>query len=75
MQEFLHSPIYPVMVVSYEMAVRYSEDLHKIKFDLMVCDEAHRLKSNTIKTTSVSYRVIEYIVKMYVYHQGKTADI
>lgn len=62
------------MVVSYEMAVRYSEDLHKVKFDLMVCDEAHRLKSNTIKTTSVSYRLIECIVEMYTCHQGITAN-
>ncbi|PIK49390.1 putative DNA repair and recombination protein RAD54B [Apostichopus japonicus] len=52
-KEFQISTIYPVMVVSYEMMVRYADDIRKIKFDLMVCDEAHRLKNNTIKTTSL----------------------
>ncbi|PIK38731.1 putative DNA repair and recombination protein RAD54B [Apostichopus japonicus] len=52
-KEFQISTIYPVMVVSYEMMVRYADDIRKIKFDLMVCDEAHRLKNNTIKTTSI----------------------
>lgn len=50
-QEFMYSPIYPVMVISYEMFVRYIEDIKKIKFNLVICDEAHRLKNSTIKTT------------------------
>ena len=52
-QEFLHSPVFPVMVISYEMFVRYVEDIRKIKFDLVICDEAHRLKNAAIKTTMV----------------------
>ncbi|XP_046840079.1 DNA repair and recombination protein RAD54B-like [Xenia sp. Carnegie-2017] len=50
-EEFLRSPVFPVMVISYEMFVRYVEDMRKIKFDLVVCDEAHRLKNTAIKTT------------------------
>lgn len=49
----MYSPIYPVMVISYEMFVRYIEDIKKIKFNLVICDEAHRLKNSTIKTTMV----------------------
>ena len=41
------------MVISYEMFVRYVEDMRKIKFDLVICDEAHRLKNAAIKTTMV----------------------
>jgi DNA repair and recombination protein RAD54B len=41
------------MVISYEMFVRYVEDIKKIKFDLVICDEAHRLKNAAIKTTMV----------------------
>ena len=52
--EFLSSPIYPVMVISYEMLVRCIDDVRKVNFDLIVCDEGHRLKNAGIKTTSVS---------------------
>ncbi|XP_071950121.1 DNA repair and recombination protein RAD54B-like isoform X2 [Antedon mediterranea] len=51
-QEFLHSPIYPVMIISYEMFVRSLEDVKRCKFDIMICDEGHRLKNTAIKTTT-----------------------
>ncbi|CAI4229482.1 unnamed protein product [Auanema sp. JU1783] len=35
----------PYMIMSYEMAARYAEKLIPIRFDIMVCDEAHRLKN------------------------------
>ena len=54
LQEFANSPIYPVIIISYEMFVRSVEDIRKISFDLIVCDEGHRLKNTNIKTTSVS---------------------
>ena len=36
------------------MFLRTYEVLSKVSFDLMVCDEGHRLKNAAIKTTSVS---------------------
>ncbi|XP_063869839.1 DNA repair and recombination protein RAD54B-like isoform X1 [Scylla paramamosain] len=41
----------PVMIISYEMFLRNSEVIEKIGFDLIICDEAHRLKNPAIKTT------------------------
>ncbi|XP_022085624.1 DNA repair and recombination protein RAD54B-like [Acanthaster planci] len=52
-QEFASSPIYPILIISYEMFVRSIEDIRKINFDLIVCDEGHRLKNTNIKTTSL----------------------
>ena len=41
------------------MFVRNISLLHKVKFDLLVCDEGHRLKNSNIKTASVSFFVVE----------------
>ena len=68
LQEFARSAIYPVMVVSYEMLLRYISDVQNIRFDLIICDEAHRLKNCSIKTTAVSTLVscLPYIVKLWI---------
>ena len=42
-----------MIVINYEMFLRCVEDIKNVKFDLVVCDEAHRLKNNVIKTTTV----------------------
>ena len=42
-----------MVIVSYEMFLRTHELLKTIKFDVIVCDEGHRLKNNSTKTTSV----------------------
>ncbi|XP_064461046.1 DNA repair and recombination protein RAD54B-like isoform X2 [Ornithodoros turicata] len=50
---FLRQPsLYPVLILSYEMCVRCAESLSNVTFDLLVCDEAHRLKNANIKTTA-----------------------
>ncbi|XGW28275.1 hypothetical protein V3C99_008237 [Haemonchus contortus] len=36
---------YPYLIISYEMALRYREKLATIHFDILVCDEGHRLKN------------------------------
>lgn len=54
LQEFKNAQVYPVMIVSYEMFVRYCETIKQSQFDLLVCDEGHRLKNSNIKTASVS---------------------
>ncbi|KAL1440382.1 hypothetical protein MTO96_009426 [Rhipicephalus appendiculatus] len=49
---FLNDPsMYPVLILSYEMYMRVSNSLSGINFDLLICDEAHRLKNANIKTT------------------------
>lgn len=53
-QEFINSPLYPIMIISYEMFLRSAEEVRNIKFGLVICDEAHRLKNTTIKTATVS---------------------
>lgn len=42
-----------VMVISYDMIVRCPEEMEEITFDLIVCDEGHRLKNNDIKAAKV----------------------
>ena len=50
--EFVICPRNPVMIISYEMFLRCIEDVRKVKFDMIICDEAHRLKNAAVKTAS-----------------------
>ncbi|XP_078317379.1 DNA repair and recombination protein RAD54B-like isoform X2 [Crassostrea virginica] len=52
-EEFLNTSIYPIVIISYEMFVRVYEKLQSLQFDIIICDEGHRLKNNNIKTTSL----------------------
>ncbi|XP_074640679.1 DNA repair and recombination protein RAD54B-like [Tubulanus polymorphus] len=52
-EEYMKTAIYPVLVISYEMFVRSYEIIKNVRFDLVVCDEGHRLKNSSIKTTSL----------------------
>ncbi|XP_077532436.1 DNA repair and recombination protein RAD54B-like isoform X2 [Haemaphysalis longicornis] len=42
---------FPVLILSYEMYMRVGSSLAAVNFDLLICDEAHRLKNANIKTT------------------------
>lgn len=37
---------HPVMIISYEMLMRCHDDVKSINFQLLICDEGHRLKNN-----------------------------
>ncbi|XP_066914123.1 DNA repair and recombination protein RAD54B-like [Clytia hemisphaerica] len=51
--EFLLRPNNQVMIISYEMVTRCIDDIRKVAFDLLVCDEAHILKNTNVKITSI----------------------
>ncbi|XP_030072552.1 DNA repair and recombination protein RAD54B isoform X3 [Microcaecilia unicolor] len=51
-EEYSNSPLYSVLIISYEMLLRSLEHIQAVEFSLMICDEGHRLKNSSIKTTS-----------------------
>ncbi|XP_027143114.1 DNA repair and recombination protein RAD54B [Larimichthys crocea] len=51
-EQFLLSPLHSVLVISYEMLLRCLEQVQKVEFGLVICDEGHRLKNSSIKTSS-----------------------
>ncbi|KAM9851618.1 DNA repair and recombination protein RAD54B [Aulostomus maculatus] len=51
-EQFLLSPLHSVLVISYEMLLRCLEQVQKVDFGLVICDEGHRLKNSNIKTAS-----------------------
>lgn len=50
-----------IMIISYEMLIKYQQDIEQIAFDLIICDEGHRLKNNDIKTTKVLLSIFSFI--------------
>ncbi|XP_040849323.1 DNA repair and recombination protein RAD54B [Ochotona curzoniae] len=51
-EEFTRYLVYSVLIISYEMLLRSLDQIKNIKFDLLICDEGHRLKNSAIKTTA-----------------------
>ncbi|NWQ69161.1 RA54B protein, partial [Neopipo cinnamomea] len=51
-EEFTGSPLYSIMIISYEMLLRSLDQVQAVEFNLLICDEGHRLKNSTIKTTT-----------------------
>ncbi|NXO00765.1 RA54B protein, partial [Rhinopomastus cyanomelas] len=51
-EEFISSPLYSVLIISYEMLLRSLDQIQSIEFNLLICDEGHRLKNTAIKTTT-----------------------
>jgi DNA repair and recombination protein RAD54B len=52
------------MLINYERVVKFIDELSKMSFDLIICDEGHRLKSQTnksakaIKSLQTSKRIL-----------------
>lgn len=44
-----HQSRSPVLIISYEMFVKSHEDVKNSRFDLVICDEGHRLKNTNIR--------------------------
>lgn len=51
-EDFVSTPVFPVMVISYEMLLRSVDVLKKLEFGVVICDEGHRLKNSRIKTAA-----------------------
>ncbi|KAG0018103.1 helicase [Podila clonocystis] len=48
--DFTLGRVYPVMVIGYEKLRMVQEELKNANFDVIICDEGHRLKTANIKT-------------------------
>lgn len=53
-KDFTAYPRNSIMIVSYEMFVRCHAEINEIAFDLIVCDEGHRLKNSNVKAAKVN---------------------
>ncbi|KYM80237.1 DNA repair and recombination protein RAD54B [Atta colombica] len=51
-KDFIKYPRNSVMIISYEMFIKCTE-INEIAFDLIVCDEGHRLKNSNIKAAKM----------------------
>ncbi|RCK54719.1 DNA repair and recombination protein RDH54 [Candida viswanathii] len=51
--------VYQVLVVNYEKITIHYDELSTIKFDLLVCDEGHRLKNSANK-------VLKHLIKLNI---------
>ncbi|CAD1479198.1 unnamed protein product, partial [Heterotrigona itama] len=46
-----------VLIISYDMLIKYKQEIEQIPFDLIICDEGHRLKNSDIKTAKILYNL------------------
>ncbi|KAF9111786.1 helicase, partial [Mortierella sp. AM989] len=49
--DFTLGKIYPVMIIGYEKLRIVQDELKNANFDIIICDEGHRLKTANIKTS------------------------
>lgn len=42
----------PFLLISYEMLAKTIAELERVAFDIIVCDEGHRLKNSNIKAAA-----------------------
>lgn len=53
----------PPLIVSYELAAKKAQELKKMKFGMVICDESHYLKSHTTKRTKALTPLVKSIPK------------
>ncbi|XP_076474831.1 DNA repair and recombination protein RAD54B isoform X3 [Bombus vancouverensis nearcticus] len=46
-----------VMIISYDLLTRCEQEVKEIPFNLIICDEGHRLKNNDIKVAKILYNL------------------
>ncbi|XP_012168218.2 DNA repair and recombination protein RAD54B isoform X1 [Bombus terrestris] len=46
-----------VMIISYDMLTRCEQEVEEIPFNLIICDEGHRLKNNDIKAAKILHNL------------------
>ncbi|KYQ58212.1 DNA repair and recombination protein RAD54B [Trachymyrmex zeteki] len=52
-KDFMKYPRNSVMIISYEMFIKCHIEINEIAFDLIVCDEGHRLKNSNVKAAKM----------------------
>uniref|UniRef100_A0A8D8ES09 DNA repair and recombination protein RAD54-like n=1 Tax=Culex pipiens TaxID=7175 RepID=A0A8D8ES09_CULPI len=53
LKKYAQSAHIPILIISYELLAKQVSELETVKFDLIVCDEGHRLKNSSIKIAEV----------------------
>uniref|UniRef100_A0A182N9A2 DNA repair and recombination protein RAD54-like n=1 Tax=Anopheles dirus TaxID=7168 RepID=A0A182N9A2_9DIPT len=57
LRRYAQSPHIPILIISYEMLAKQIGELDTVRFDLMFCDEGHRLKNSSVKAFGVLNRI------------------
>jgi len=66
-KDFTKRPNDAVMIISYEMLTRCYAEVSEIMFDLIVCDEGHRLKNSNVKAAKVIIHALSVVYSFFFY--------
>ncbi|XP_037044060.1 DNA repair and recombination protein RAD54B-like [Bradysia coprophila] len=51
--DFANAKHIPFLLISYEMFTKHFDELKTVHFDIMICDEGHRLKNQAVKVSTM----------------------